>query len=378
MLYILLLEQGKFYVGYTNRPNGARFLEHFSGNGAGWTKRYKPIEVIEFREGTEADEDELTLEMMRKYGWYNVRGGRWVIVDMIKPPDEIMPKLPLTIQEMEENYRSKLNCSICQKQGHSDNDCFNKSTKKRVITCYFCGTPGHTALVCPKKIESIKCDNCDKYGHTSAKCYYPTRTCTVVDEDEKSEEEPSYDSSDDSLEEFYESDEGEMILEVPFKKAQSPITSDDPLVTPMQKCQYLTNRCRICKKTNHLDIDCYFRPGSTWSPFNSCSRCGNSNHGDSDCYYQANSRSSSSKDKNTTSSTDHTSSNGYTKTCTICGRHNHTTERCYRNISNKMCNRCKNRGHTIDTCTSKTHANGTTIKKPMPCLTDTIQSKKNI
>ena len=100
MIYILQLEQGKFYVGYTERENGSRFLEHFSGAGSKWTQIYKPIQVIEWMDGDQEDENRITLELMAKYGWWNVRGGKWCCVDMKKPPNELIPPKPLTLDEL--------------------------------------------------------------------------------------------------------------------------------------------------------------------------------------------------------------------------------------------------------------------------------------
>jgi predicted GIY-YIG superfamily endonuclease len=45
-IYILKLEDNKYYVGKTKNIN-KRILEHFSNNGSEWTKKYKPIEIID-------------------------------------------------------------------------------------------------------------------------------------------------------------------------------------------------------------------------------------------------------------------------------------------------------------------------------------------
>lgn len=92
MIYVLLLENNKWYVGYTNRINGDRFLEHFDEKGSEWTKLHKPIQVMLFKEGSIDDEKTTTLEYMEKYGWYNVRGGPWCKVSMTEPPNELKPK----------------------------------------------------------------------------------------------------------------------------------------------------------------------------------------------------------------------------------------------------------------------------------------------
>ena len=47
-VYSLELEGGRKYVGKTDDIN-RRFDQHFSGNGAKWTKKYKPIGVIVYK-----------------------------------------------------------------------------------------------------------------------------------------------------------------------------------------------------------------------------------------------------------------------------------------------------------------------------------------
>ncbi|MDZ7744175.1 MAG: GIY-YIG nuclease family protein [Candidatus Saccharibacteria bacterium] len=82
-LYVLKLEQGKFYVGITSKTPEERFQQHVNGFlGAQWTKKYKPIELT-YKE----DLGNVTLEQaklaenmkirmyMNMYGDENVRGG---------------------------------------------------------------------------------------------------------------------------------------------------------------------------------------------------------------------------------------------------------------------------------------------------------------
>ena len=44
-VYILKLENGKYYVGKTNNPE-YRLNNHFNENGSAWTKKYKPIKIL--------------------------------------------------------------------------------------------------------------------------------------------------------------------------------------------------------------------------------------------------------------------------------------------------------------------------------------------
>ena len=81
-LYVLKLEQGKYYVGITSRTPEARFEDHVNGCGAEWTKVYKPIKIVQTvdlgvttYERTEAYENKVTRRYIKEYGIDNVRGG---------------------------------------------------------------------------------------------------------------------------------------------------------------------------------------------------------------------------------------------------------------------------------------------------------------
>jgi len=44
-IYILELDQNKYYVGKTNNVN-FRIQDHINRNGSAWTKKYKPLKLI--------------------------------------------------------------------------------------------------------------------------------------------------------------------------------------------------------------------------------------------------------------------------------------------------------------------------------------------
>jgi predicted GIY-YIG superfamily endonuclease len=85
IIYALKLEKGKYYVGKTDRFEGAemRFHEHLFGRGCEWTRMYKPISIIEtYEHYSTFEEDVLTKKYMLKYGIENVRGGSYTKIDL--------------------------------------------------------------------------------------------------------------------------------------------------------------------------------------------------------------------------------------------------------------------------------------------------------
>ncbi|MBB6154949.1 putative GIY-YIG superfamily endonuclease [Pseudomonas sp. JAI115] len=80
-LYVLELENGKYYVGQAKDPD-RRIRKHFNGSGSEWTRMHRPVrelsrqslDDVDYRTG-ELAENELVLQLMRQHGYHNVRGG---------------------------------------------------------------------------------------------------------------------------------------------------------------------------------------------------------------------------------------------------------------------------------------------------------------
>ena len=77
-LYVLKLEGDNWYVGMSYNLN-IRWAQHWSGNGAKWTKLHPPISVerVIFDATEEGIENRITLQMMEIYGNDKVRGGSY-------------------------------------------------------------------------------------------------------------------------------------------------------------------------------------------------------------------------------------------------------------------------------------------------------------
>lgn len=82
-VYVLRLEEGKYYVGITSQTPEIRMQEHLQHiRGANWTRKYPPTEII-YQENlgvitkaeAEAVENIAVRKYIKKYSLNNVRGG---------------------------------------------------------------------------------------------------------------------------------------------------------------------------------------------------------------------------------------------------------------------------------------------------------------
>ena len=91
-VYILRLEKNKYYVGYSKEVE-TRVASHFLGNGALFTKKYKPLEVMSVKHGDLLLENATTIALMATHGFENVRGGKYCKMEMTSPPASLAKAL---------------------------------------------------------------------------------------------------------------------------------------------------------------------------------------------------------------------------------------------------------------------------------------------
>ena len=114
-IYILRLSTGKYYIGKTKNVD-KRWEEHISGNGSGWTKKYKPLSLIKSVVSTSHfDEDRYVKEYMEKYGIENVRGGTY--------SNMVLDANCITVLEKEIRHSNNL-CVRCGRGTHFVKDCY--------------------------------------------------------------------------------------------------------------------------------------------------------------------------------------------------------------------------------------------------------------
>ncbi len=115
-LYVLELSQQKYYIGKTKKKYILdRYYEHLYGNGAEWTKLYKPIGILEcFESDDKFIEDKYTKKYMDLYGIQNVRGGSYSNVRLEDYQIKCLRNEFATSNDL---------CFICGKYGHFASQC---------------------------------------------------------------------------------------------------------------------------------------------------------------------------------------------------------------------------------------------------------------
>ena len=90
LVYVLQLEDNKYYIGKT-RDIARRWKDHTEGIfGSAWTRKYKPIKIIEEMKDDGFLELALTLRYMKNYGIDNVRGAEYCMIKLTKKQLEII------------------------------------------------------------------------------------------------------------------------------------------------------------------------------------------------------------------------------------------------------------------------------------------------
>lgn len=145
-IYILELENNKYYVGKSNNTS-SRIKNHLYSKGSYWTQKYKPVKILEIIENCDVyDEEKYTLKYMDKYGINNVRGGSFAQINLSNT------QIELIIKQLR-NANDK--CLHCGNSGHFIHKC--KYFKHDLIT--------NKIIINQDELNKIKHDELDKIKH---------------------------------------------------------------------------------------------------------------------------------------------------------------------------------------------------------------------
>lgn len=122
IIYVLKCSNNKYYVGKTLTDVDKRFNTHKKGQGAIWTRKYRPVEILNvYKNCDHFDEDKYTKMYMDKYGIENVRGGSYT---KVKLDDDVIKFLEKELSSIHDK-------------------------------CYGCGSKKHFIKNCPKIYRNL-------------------------------------------------------------------------------------------------------------------------------------------------------------------------------------------------------------------------------
>ena len=160
-IYVLQCAKGKYYVGKTNNIE-RRLEEHLEINGSAWTRKYKPIKVMEIlKNQSPFMEDTITKKYMAVYGIDNVRGGAYVQEELDDVQYDALQR---------ELWSVSGACMRCGRKTHMAADCYARTTvdgyeieeeedddeddiEIKPGSCYRCGRKGHYSNNCYAKTD---------------------------------------------------------------------------------------------------------------------------------------------------------------------------------------------------------------------------------
>ena len=146
-IYVLKCTNNKYYIGKTMNDLIKRFNTHKKGQGAVWTRKYRPIKILEsYKNCDHFDEDKYTKIYMDKYGIENVRGGSYTKINLDNSTINFLKKELSSIHDK---------CYGCGSKNHFAKDCTKKKISKKNSKKFY-NEPIWKCEFCNKGFDSLK------------------------------------------------------------------------------------------------------------------------------------------------------------------------------------------------------------------------------
>lgn len=157
-VYVIELENNKYYIGKTHGTD-TRISDHFNSSGSAWTRKYKPVKVIEtISNCDDYDEDKYVLKYMNQYGIENVRGASYSQVVL---SDSTIKSIQSRLDGINDR------CFNCGQKGHFISQC-----KVKKEECLISNIDEiKLSLSIDSEQEKIVCERCFRNNHTIENCF---------------------------------------------------------------------------------------------------------------------------------------------------------------------------------------------------------------